>query len=75
MDNYLAERPNNVEFAGVAVINWHRPLSAYMKAFLETGFALEHFDEPAPKPAVLAKHESMRSNLRVPLFCTMVWRV
>ncbi len=75
MDNYLAERPHNVEFAGVSVVNWHRPLSAYMKSFLETGFTLEQFDEPAPKPAVLAKHESMRSNLRVPLFCTMAWRV
>lgn len=75
MDNYLQERPNQVQFAGVSVVNWHRPLSAYLKAFLAAGFTLEHFDEPAPKPDVLAKHESMRSNQRVPLFCTMVWRV
>lgn len=75
MDNYLNERPNQVEFAGVSVINWHRPLSAYLQTFLQAGFALEHFDEPGPKPEVLAAHESMRSNQRVPLFCTMVWRV
>jgi len=74
MDNYLQERPNKVEFAGVSVVNWHRPMSAYMQAFLKAGFALAHFDEPAAKPEALAKHESMRSNQRVPLFCTMVWR-
>jgi len=74
MDNYLAERPNKTEFAGVSVVNWHRPLSAYFQAFLGATFTLEHFDEPAPKPEVLAQHESMRSNQRVPLFCTMVWR-
>lgn len=74
MDNYLKERPNKVEFAGVSVVNWHRPMSAYLQAFLKAGFALENFDEPAAKPEALAKHESMLSNQRVPLFCTMVWR-
>ena len=74
MDNYLSERANKTEFAGVSVVNWHRPLSAYLQAFLGASFTLEHFDEPASKPEVLAKHESMRSNQRVPLFCTMVWR-
>ncbi len=74
MDNYLQERPVKAEWAGISVTNWHRPMSAYLQAFLASGFTLEHFNEPAPKPEVLAKHESMRSNQRVPLFCTMSWR-
>lgn len=73
MDNYMMERPVKAEWAGISVINWHRPMSAYLQAFLANSFTLEHFDEPTPKPEVLAKHESMRSNQRVPLFCTMVW--
>jgi ubiquinone/menaquinone biosynthesis C-methylase UbiE len=75
MDHYLAERPDKAEWAGISVVNWHRPLSAYMQAFLSAGFSLEHFNEPAPKPEVLVQHESMRSNQRVPLFCTMAWGV
>jgi len=74
MDNYLTERPTKAEWAGISVINWHRPLSAYFQTFLRAGFLLDDFDEPAPGAKVLAAHENMRSNLRVPLFCTMVWR-
>lgn len=46
IDHYLEEIPRQVEFKGVNVRNWHRPLSAYMRQFLEAGLILRVFDEP-----------------------------
>lgn len=74
MDNYMIERSAKAEWAGMSIVNWHRPLSAYMKEFLGTGLQLEHFDEPMPKPDVRAKHPGMQDFHRLPHFCTMVWR-
>jgi len=74
MDNYMTERSARAEWADMSIINWHRPLSAYMRAFIGAGLALEHFDEPMPKPEVLAAHPGMQDYRRIPHFCTMVWR-
>lgn len=74
MDNYMVERAGRADWAGMSIVNWHRPLSAYMQAFLGTGMGLEYFDEPTPKRDVLAKHPRMQEFHRVPHFCTMVWR-
>jgi SAM-dependent methyltransferase len=75
MDNYMTERPTPAEWAGISVVNWHRPLSAYLQAFLRAGFVLEHFDEPVPKAHVPAAPELLSTSLRAPLFCTMAWHV
>lgn len=48
IDHYLKATPRQVEFDGVKVRNWHRPLSAYMQMFLAQGLLLRFFDEPAP---------------------------
>jgi SAM-dependent methyltransferase len=74
MDNYMVERPVKAEWAGMNIVNWHRPLSAYMAAFFAAGLALEHFDEPMPKREVIAKHAGMQDFHRLPLFWTMAWR-
>jgi SAM-dependent methyltransferase len=74
MDNYMVPRPARAEWAGMSIVNWHRPLSAYLQAFLGAGFTLEHFDEPMPKPPAIAAHPSMQDFHRIPHFCTMVWR-
>lgn len=74
MDNYMVERANRAEWAGVSIVNWHRPLSAYMREFLGVGLRLEHFDEPMPKPEVLKLNAAMSDFRRMPHFCTMVWR-
>ncbi|MEO6875765.1 MAG: class I SAM-dependent methyltransferase [Opitutaceae bacterium] len=74
MDNYMTERAGKAEWAGMSIVNWHRPLSAYMAAFFAAGLQLEQFDEPMPKREVIAKHASMQDFHRMPHFCTMVWR-
>lgn len=69
LDNYLDERANKVSFAGVQIENWHRPLSAYMQAYLEAGLTLACFDEP---PAIGGDFAE-RYN-RAPWFNLMMWR-
>jgi hypothetical protein len=70
LDNYLQERPDWAEWAGIRIRNWHRPLSAYMAGFLGAGLVLRWFDEPDctdDDPDRAARHR------RVPWFVTMAW--
>ncbi len=48
IDHYLDTRGVWVEWRGIRIINFHRPLSAYMRPLIETGLTLTYFDEPEP---------------------------
>jgi SAM-dependent methyltransferase len=48
IDHYMTERWGWEAWRDIRIANWHRPLSAYMKAFLGAGLVLTHFDEPLP---------------------------
>jgi SAM-dependent methyltransferase len=71
IDHYLQERPVEVAWRGIRIVNWHRPLSTYMRALLGAGFTLHHFDEPPPSISGDDKSERYR---RVPNFFIMEWR-
>lgn len=70
LDRYLETRPMRVGWRGIEIVNWHRPLSAYMQLFLKAGLRLAWFDEPAPTggPADQAARYA-----RVPYFVAMEW--
>lgn len=70
VDRYLEEFPFWFEWAGIRIENWHRPLSAYMGAFLQSGLALAFFSEPGPVSGEPAQQETFR---RVPWFVVMEW--
>jgi SAM-dependent methyltransferase len=70
VDRYLEEFPFWLEWDGIRIENWHRPLSAYMAAFLESGLTLTFFAEPAPVSGDAARKETFR---RVPWFVVMEW--
>lgn len=70
VDRYLEEFPFWFEWSGIRVENWHRPLSAYMAAFLAAGLTLTFFAEPAPVSREPSHQESFR---RVPWFVVMEW--
>ena len=72
IDRYLEERASWVEWRGIRILNHHRPLSAYMRAFLGEGLSLAHFDEPGPAPGAPA--ERAEAYARVPWHCVMEWR-
>ena len=71
VDHYLDEFPSWVEWAGIRIENWHRPLAAYMAALLDNGLQLAFFAEPEP-----ASGEPSRQALyrRAPWFLVMEWR-
>lgn len=74
MDNYMVERAARAEWAGMSILNWHRPLSAYLQAFLGAGLVLEHFDEPLPAAEAVKLNPGLGDFRRMPHFCTMAWR-
>jgi len=68
---YLQARKDWVEWDELRIQNWHRPLSQYMKWFLEVGLTLTHFDEPQPTggPKIrVAKYQEM------PYLMIMEWQ-
>jgi SAM-dependent methyltransferase len=71
IDHYLEERSMWIEYRGIRIRNYHRPLSAYFQALLGAGLRLTHFDEPAAAadapPARAARYA------RVPWFLVMEW--
>ena len=71
IDHYLAERPRRTAWAGVDIINHHRPLKCYMQALLSHGLQLTHFDEP---PATGGPPDKRDRYNRVPNFHIMMWR-
>jgi SAM-dependent methyltransferase len=74
INRYLEERPLHLEFFGISIINWHRPLSAYMDAFLGAGLVLERFLEPVPADESLRDDPYWEDLFRVPDFLAMRWR-
>lgn len=72
IDQYLTESAAWVEWRGIRIVNYHRPLSAYMKLLLAQGLTLTHFDEPRPTPD--APPERAASYIRAPWFLVMEWK-
>ena len=70
LDRYLEERAEWAEWRDMRIRNWHRPLSAYMQAFLGSGLVLTHFDEPAPAGGPEPKRSR---NTNAPFFHIMEW--
>jgi SAM-dependent methyltransferase len=71
----LAPDPKQVEDASlrIRITNWHRPLSAYMSAYLGAGLELRAFLEPMPEDQSLRDDDFFEDWFRVPLFNVMKW--
>ena len=71
MDQYLEERSAWIEWRGIRIMNWHRPLSTYMRLLLDQGLTLTHFDEPR---AIGGDPVRVAHYNRAPWFLMMEWR-
>lgn len=71
LGNYLEEKADWVEWDGLKIRNWHRPLSAYMSACLEAGLQLTFFDEPSPTGG---PPERVRRYQTTPFVMMMEWK-
>ena len=73
IDAYQTARAIRAQWNGIDIINWHRPLAAYMQAFLAHGLRLSHFDEPSPTGYPPENREKAERYRRVPYFVVMEW--
>lgn len=73
VDNYLEERGTLAQWAGIEIINYHRPLSSYFGAFLSSGFQLKKFLEPGPSEELLRSDPNFEEWRRVPFFYVAEW--
>ncbi len=71
VDNYLREFSFWFEWSGIRIQNWHRPLAAYMSAFLAAGLVLKFFAEPE---AISGTEVARERSRRVPWFVVMQWQ-
>jgi SAM-dependent methyltransferase len=71
VDRYLEEFSEWVEWSGIRIENWHRPLSLYMRELIARGLTLTFFDEPHPRGGERDRQLQYR---RAPWFLVMEWR-
>jgi SAM-dependent methyltransferase len=71
VDRYLEEFSELVEWSGIRIENWHRPLSAYVRELLAQGLTLTFFDEPQPRSGDGDRQARYR---RAPWFMVMEWQ-
>jgi SAM-dependent methyltransferase len=72
LDRYLDEWWEWVEWANIRVRNWHRPLSAYVQAYLAAGLTLVWYEDL--KPVDGFGEDERRLWDRAPWFDLMEWR-
>jgi SAM-dependent methyltransferase len=71
VDDYLQERAMWIEYRGIRIVNYHRPMNTYMRALLDAGLVLTYFDEPGPRAGTPASRAA--AYRRVPWFLVMEW--
>ena len=71
IDNYLQERAMWIEYRGIRIVNYHRPLRTYLGALLDAGLVMTHFDEPSPSADTPASRAA--AYARAPWFLVMEW--
>lgn len=69
IDDYMRERPVRQRWAGIDVVNYHRPFSRYFEVLLGHGLVLRRFLEPLTHPSARPKPKFDR----VPNFVVMEW--
>lgn len=74
VDQYVDERPITLNWRGHKVVNWHRPLSAYMQAYLSANLILRRFLEPVPPDDILRDSPRFEDWYRIPEFTVMRWQ-
>jgi 2-polyprenyl-3-methyl-5-hydroxy-6-metoxy-1,4-benzoquinol methylase len=50
VDRYMQSFAMNLEWKGIRIVNYHRPLSALIEPFLKANMVLDGFYEPLPAP-------------------------
>ncbi|HEY3783142.1 MAG TPA: class I SAM-dependent methyltransferase [Fimbriimonadaceae bacterium] len=71
--DYLDERAQRVAWKGISIVNYHRPLEAYMSTLLGAGLILRGYREPAPSLEHIAANPACEVDRKVPYVHAMLW--
>lgn len=71
IDNYSTEWALEVAWSGIRILNWHRPFSAYVRAYLAAGLTLVAYEDLKPSADHVDEHDRYA---RAPWFDMMEWR-
>ncbi|MEW6731005.1 MAG: methyltransferase domain-containing protein [Acidobacteriota bacterium] len=74
LDNYFAEGERHWKMKEVALTNFHRSLSTYIRGFLDTGFSIVGIVEPTVTEEHLTLYPELDDELRVPNFIIYILR-
>lgn len=67
VDDYFSEGARDAVFLGEHVIKYHKTLTTYFDALLQTGFTMTGIVEPKPDESLLDSVPGMRDELRRPM--------
>ncbi len=73
VDNYNREVGMDVAWNGISIVNYHRPLAAYLNCFIANGLILAKFQEPVPTDEAIASAPNLADYKRVPIMNVMTW--
>ncbi|MEC0229084.1 class I SAM-dependent methyltransferase [Paenibacillus alba] len=68
VDNYHLEGPRQARFLDNDVIKYHRNVSSYVNALIESGFSLTKMSELQPTDDMLASNPAWEEETRRPMF-------
>src|SRR5215469_4084592 len=72
LDRYFDEGDRRWRMLGVDFTNFHRTLSTYIRAYRQTGFAIEEIIEPTVEAEKLKRFPELDDEVRVPNFIVVV---
>lgn len=73
VESYTFENGGRARWSGIDVVNYHRPLGAYVSAFLGAGLTLTKFVEPTPSLEVLKQFPQLWTEFKTPFTLMMEW--
>lgn len=67
VDNYFHEGKREVNFLGEKVLKYHKTLTTYLNALIQSGFEITGVVEPQPSETMLKTVKGMKDELRRPM--------
>jgi SAM-dependent methyltransferase len=67
VDNYFYEGEREANFLGEKVTKYHKTLTTYVNALIQSGFGITGIVEPQPGEDMIATIEGMKNELRRPM--------
>jgi ubiquinone/menaquinone biosynthesis C-methylase UbiE len=71
IDHYFDERASEIPWppdADSTPLNFHRTLTSYFRALIDTGFVIEDLEEPQPSQEAIEKYPTFADDLRMAKF-------